>query len=46
MNKEITETHNSNTSNLDKLSISEIIKIINNEDSKIPLLIKLNSVWK
>ena len=40
MNKEITETHNSNTSNLDKLSISEIIKIINGEDSNIPLLIK------
>ena len=40
MKKEITETHNSNTSNLDKLSISEIIKIINDEDSNIPLLIK------
>ena len=40
MNKKITESQNSNSLELDTLSTIEIMKLINDEDSKIALLIK------
>ena len=40
MNKRITESQNSKSLKLDTLSVIEIITLINNEDSKISLLIK------
>ena len=40
MNQKITESQNLKSSKLDSLSITEIIRLINDEDSKISILIK------
>ena len=40
MNKKITELQNLKSSTLDTMSITEIIKLINYEDSKLSVLIK------
>ena len=42
MNKKVTESQHPNSLMLDTLSINQIIELINNEDSKISLLIKEN----
>ena len=40
MNNKITESQNPNSLKLDSLSTIQIIELINNEDSKLSLLIK------
>ena len=40
MNKKITELKNSLSSKLDIMSITQIVELINDEDSKISLVIK------
>ncbi|CAM3288007.1 N-acetylmuramic acid 6-phosphate etherase [Vagococcus fessus] len=40
LEKLITETRNSNTMDLDQLSIKDVVKIMNEEDKKVPLAIE------